>query len=226
MKISSNAKLPSTLLSSCLWTVCLANSSCNWRQSLLQFDWCDPRCCIKVFWNLFLLFIHFDYYLFTGKVCYLVVDETDTFKNKLINLVIGIIGNFIGCIVVGLVIRFIFHKPDTPNLLFASLNNTVETKLNYPWYTMIILGIFCGFFIYFAVEGFKKIENPIGKYVVLILCIGAFIICGFEHCVANMFYYALNGTFTLKMVLATIYCIIGNSIGGLFFPFMHTLLKK
>ena len=173
-----------------------------------------------------ILICNFDYYLFTGKVCYLVVDETDTFKNKLINLVIGIIGNFIGCIVVGLVIRFIFHKPDTPNLLFASLNNTVETKLNYPWYTMIILGIFCGFFIYFAVEGFKKIENPIGKYVVLILCIGAFIICGFEHCVANMFYYALNGTFTLKMVLATIYCIIGNSIGGLFFPFMHTLLKK
>ena len=173
-----------------------------------------------------ILICNFDYYLFTGKVCYLVVDETDTFKNKLINLIIGLIGNFIGCIIVGLVIRFIFHKPDTFNLLFTSLSNTVETKLNYPWYTMIILGIFCGFFIYFAVEGFKKIENPIGKYVVLILCIGAFIICGFEHCVANMFYYALNGTFTFKMVLATIYCIIGNSLGGLFFPFMHSLLKK
>ncbi len=173
-----------------------------------------------------ILICNFDYYLFTGKVCYLVVDETDTFKNKFLNLLIGLAGNFIGCIIVGLIIRSVFYDPDALFGLFPSLNGTVKTKLNYPWYVMIILGAFCGFFIFFAVEGFKKIENLFGKYVVLILSIGAFIICGFEHCVANMFYFALNGTFTLDMVLATVYCVIGNSIGGLFFPFMHSILKK
>lgn len=172
-----------------------------------------------------ILICNFDYYLFTGKVCYLVVDKTDSFKNKLLNLLIGIAGNFIGCIIVGLIIRGLFHT-DTFNILFNSLEASVASKLAYPWYKMIILGAFCGFFIFFAVEGFKKIENLFGKYVVLILSIGAFIICGFEHCVANMFYFALNGTFTFEMVLATIYCIIGNSIGGLFFPFMHSIIKK
>lgn len=172
-----------------------------------------------------ILICNFDYYLFTGKVCYLIVDKTDSLKNKALNLVVGIVGNFIGCIIIGLIFRMLFHT-DGFDILFTSLEGTVAKKLAYSWYEMILLGIFCGFFIFFAVEAFKKVEHPIGKYIILILSIGAFIICGFEHCVANMFYYALNGTFTFKMILATIYCIIGNSIGGLFFPFMHSILKK
>ena len=47
-------------------------------------------------------------------------------------------------------------------------------------YKSIILSAFCGMLVYIAVEGFKVIEHHIGKYLVLILAIAGFIICGFE----------------------------------------------
>ena len=91
------------------------------------------------------------------------------------------------------------------------------------WYIMIGLGFFCGILVYLAVEGFKKIDNNFGKYVVLILSIGGFIVCGFEHSIANMFYYFLNGSYSLNAILSILLCVLGNSIGGVFIPLINKL---
>ena len=80
--------------------------------------------------------------------------------------------------------------------------------------------------IYFAVEGFKVINNNFGKYVVLIMCVAGFIICGFEHRIANMFYISLDNTITLQSFLMILYVIIGNTIGGLIVPLVNKVVKK
>lgn len=80
------------------------------------------------------------------------------------------------------------------------------------WWMIIILGIFCNVLIFFAVNNFKETAKK-EKVVLLIMCVMAFILCGFEHCVANMFYFIVAGTpdSTRYILLNT----VGNAAGGL-----------
>ena len=184
-----------------------------------------------------ILICNFGYFLYTGKICYLFENKEQSYKEKIFSLLTGLFGNLVGCLVVALLLRTINHsfiaEASTGQAfysnnaqLFISLKSTVNTKLNYDWYQMIILSAFCGMLVYIAVEGFKTIEHHFGKYLVLILSIAGFIICGFEHSVANMFYYFLDGSFSGAVWLSLIHCVIGNSIGGLFIPSLKMLIKK
>ena len=107
-----------------------------------------------------------------------------------------------------------------------TLTNSVNSKINYEWYQMIGLSFFCGMLVYIAVEGFKKIENNFGKYVVLMLAIGGFIVMGFEHSIANMFYYFFSGNYSLAAFLSLLLCVIGNSLGGLSISLINKLINK
>ena len=42
--------------------------------------------------------------------------------------------------------------------------------------------------MYIAVEGFRSNGHELGKYLGLFFGVSVFILCGFEHCVANMYY--------------------------------------
>ena len=184
-----------------------------------------------------ILICNFGYFLYTGKICYLFENKEQSYKEKVLSLLLGLFGNFVGCIAIAGLLRLINHSFITESQtaqawyssnaqLFINLNSSVNSKLNYAWYEMIILSAFCGMLVYIAVEGFKTIEHHIGKYLVLILAIAGFIICGFEHSVANMFYYFLNGTFTINAIVSLLLCVIGNSFGGLFIPSLKMLIKK
>ena len=164
-------------------------------------------------------------------------NKEQSYKEKVLSLLLGLFGNLVGCIAFAGLLRLInqsfIAESQTAQAwyssnaqLFINLNSSVNSKLNYAWYEMIILSAFCGMLVYIAVEGFKTIEHHIGKYLVLILAIAGFIICGFEHSIANMFYYFLNGTFTINAIVSLLLCVIGNSFGGLFIPSLKMLIKK
>ena len=57
------------------------------------------------------------------------------------------------------------------------------------------------------------------------LAIGGFIVSGFEHSIANMFYYFFSSNYSLAAFLSLLLCVIGNSLGGLFIPLINKLLK-
>jgi formate/nitrite transporter FocA (FNT family) len=185
-----------------------------------------------------ILICNFGYFLYTGKICYLFENKEQSYPEKLISLVTGLAGNLIGCLVCALLIRLInkdaiaesltsiFYEYSDSALLFKNLRNTVSGKINTIWYSTLILSAFCGMLVYIAVEGFKVIEHHIGKYLVLILAIAGFIICGFEHSIANMFYYFLAGNFSVEAFISILLIVIGNSIGGLFIPSLKMQMKK
>lgn len=168
-----------------------------------------------------ILICNFDFYLYTGKICYVFDKSEESFGSKIINLLIILIGNLLGALVFSFLMRVLTIESNKE--MFEALSNVVEKKINYSWYIMIGLGFFCGILVYLAVEGFKKIDNNFGKYVVLILSIGGFIVCGFEHSIANMFYYFLNGSYSLNAILSILLCVLGNSIGGVFIPLINKL---
>ena len=101
-----------------------------------------------------------------------------------------------------------------------------EKKLSGSPFSTILLGLFCNICIYIAVDGYKNNPHEIGKYLALLFGVTVFILCGFEHCVANMFYFSMAGMFTLHMLGFLLLNTLGNIIGGLLIPCMFKIIQK
>ena len=146
--------------------------------------------------------------LYTGKIGYLITN----FNLKYIKeLIITLIGNFIGACSVGFILRYtrIYDKIYEKSLILAN------TKLNDN--ILIIL-------MYYAVNGFKK-QTDFGKYLVVYLGVTVFILCGFEHCIANMYYFSVADIWSLKTLGYTGIMVLGNSIGSFIIPLCNLVIK-
>lgn len=93
-----------------------------------------------------------------------------------------------------------------------------EAKLNDGLVSLFLLGVFCGFLMYVAVDGYKSAQNP----AILFLGVASFILCGFEHCIADMFYFSLAGAWSGRAITCIFVITLGNSAGGALIP----LVKK
>jgi formate transporter len=158
----------------------------------------------------------FGFKLFTGQI-------GKVFENKpifLLDLVVMYVGNFVGAAGAGLLASLI-----VPNDAYQeTINNISNGKLclvgdiGCSWYKLLISSIFCGILVYLAVEIFKKAEHGVVKVTGLILCVAVFVICGFQHCVANMFYLGNSlylFKYPLESFLSLLICTFGNSIGAI-----------
>lgn len=155
--------------------------------------------------------------LYTGKIGYLITN----FNLKYIKeLIITLIGNFIGACSVGFILRYtrIYDKIYEKSLMLAN------TKLNDNILSIFILSIFCGLLMYYAVNGFKK-QTDFGKYLVVYLGVTVFILCGFEHCIANMYYFSVADIWSLKTLGYTGIMVLGNSIGSFIIPLCNLVIK-
>ena len=144
--------------------------------------------------------------LYTGKIGYLVVNKI----SYLWELFLSLVGNFIGASTVGFLMNYTRIESLSENALNISL-----AKLNDNILSIFILSMFCGILMYIAVNNYKKESNEIGKYVGIFMCVMAFILCGFEHCVANMFYFSFAGVWTSEALLYMLIMISGNSVGAI-----------
>ena len=139
---------------------------------------------------------HLQANLFTGKVGML------PNKTKVTRILIMLIFNFIGISLIALMMRVNINMVEKCSQI--SLN-----KLDKSFWEALINAIFCGVLIQLAVD--MKKSGAIST----ILCIMVFILCGFEHCVANIFYFVCGDILTLKAILYVLVYICGNTIGGI-----------
>ena len=51
-----------------------------------------------------------------------------------------------------------------------------------------------------------------------------FILCGFEHCVANMYYFSVAGMWSGKTLLYLLVMTLGNAVGGVVFPVIRRVI--
>ncbi len=145
--------------------------------------------------------------LFTGKIGYVLENKNHP------NCLWIWVGNFLGCIVSCSLIRL--AKPS----LADTASQLVANKLALPWYSVLILGFFCGILMYLAVENFRSSPNDFGRVLGLFLCVSAFILCGFEHSVADMCYcvFAVSDVSGAARSLVFLLLVsIANSIGAVF----------
>ena len=154
--------------------------------------------------------LNFGFNLFTGKVGYFVNNKPSYWG------FLGIVwlGNFIG--------TFLFAKMIAATRYGATLqakaNALCLVKDSDSIVSLLVLGIFCGMLMFIAADGYKNIENQVGKVVVVFLPVMVFILSGFEHCIADKFYFSLAGDFSALMLKSLIVITVGNSIGGGLIP--------
>ena len=138
--------------------------------------------------------VNFKFNLFTGKLCY-ALDEKPSY---ILRLALIWLGNLLGAAVVSI-------------------------KLSGSYLSAFVLGIFCNVLIYLAVEGYARFDNSVARFMALFFGVFIFVLCGFEHCVADMFYLAFAGEFTLKALAFLCFVTLGNIFGGLLIPSVKKL---
>jgi len=159
----------------------------------------------------------FGLHLFTGKVCYVFGQG----KAYALSIPLIWVGNLIGTGAVALMVRC-----TRLSTLALKAQTLCEVKLEDSLLSLFLLGILCNIFIYIGVEGYKTIPHETGKYLALFFGVMVFILCGFEHCVANMFYFSVAGAWSGRAVVCLLVMTAGNAVGGVIFPLVRGWLAK
>lgn len=178
--------------------------------------------------------------LFTGNALLVIpfLEKEVSLGGILKNWVFVYIGNFIGSILVACAIVFSHQVGMFDNGLAASIISTAATKCSLSFSDAFIRGIMCNFLVCIAVWISFAAKDVANKIIGLFFPILIFVICGFEHCVANMYYISAGllaktnpiymeaakaagvnlDALTLKGFLVDnmIPVTIGNILGGLF----------
>lgn len=154
-----------------------------------------------------------EYSLYTGKICYIPLTHD---KEAFFVLLLGLLGNLIGTVVCGYMMRY--GIPSMGETAFT----ICSAKLEQTFLQTLIRGIFCGILIYLAVDIYKTKNNIVG----IIFCIPVFILSGFEHSIADIYYFSVSGIVSLKAFAFLWTVILGNTIGGILLPLFSLIGTK
>ncbi len=147
--------------------------------------------------------------LYTGKVCY-IINERPAY---LLTVLIVYLGNFVGTVGSGYVMR---HTRLVK--LVEHTREIVGLKLSDTLFSTFIMAVMCGILMCIAVLGFLNIKDSVGKHLALILPIMVFILSGYEHSIADMFYFTMANVWSTKALLYIIIISLGNLVGGNLIP--------
>lgn len=172
---------------------------------------CDDRYIGALLFTIALLAICLmDLYLFTGRIGFV----AEGFDKKMpAQLIVGLFGNFIGATLTGFAIRY--ARP----ALIEKAAASCQTRLDNGILRAFVLGCFCGILMYVAVKTYKQKGTVLG----IVFCIPVFILAGFEHSIADMFYFALAGMIDFAYLGFIIAVIFGNSVGAMLIAALYRL---
>ncbi|MDD3346839.1 formate/nitrite transporter family protein [Oscillibacter sp.] len=159
----------------------------------------------------------FGFHLFTGKVGY-VFEQPFSYTGFVLSIWLG---NLLGTGIVGYAVR-----ATRISGIAEKATALCQTKLDDTVLSIFILSVFCNILMFVAVDGFKTNPHPIGKYIGVFLGVIVFILCGFEHCVANMFYFSVANLWSGKAFAYLLVMSIGNACGGVIIPLCRRLRQS
>ena len=154
------------------------------------------------------------YSLYTGKIGF-IPEKHD--REAFSILLWGLLGNVIATALCGLAVRYAI-----PNLEAVAVT-ACAGKLTQAWWQTLIRGTFCGILMYIAVSIYRDKQTVSG----ILFCVPVFILSGFEHSIANMFYFAVSGDFfTVRGVIYLALVVLGNSLGAMMMPLLAMIKPK
>ena len=167
--------------------------------------------------------------LFTGNslIIISVLTKDVSLSAMIKNWIIVFIGNFVGSMFI--VLTFVYgHIPSMfQEGLAQAMVASATAKATLPFMDALLRGILCNILVCIAVWVAAASTQAHGKIIALYLPIVVFVLCGFEHCIANMFCipaglfvaseYAITSTaltWSSFFITNLIPVTIGNIIGG------------
>lgn len=170
--------------------------------------------------------------LFTGNCLIIipVMQRRASVKGMLYNWIVVYLGNFAGSLVIAFVVSYTLaggeHALYGGELLKAMVG-TASAKTSLGFADAFFRGILCNFMVCLAVWVSFAATDLMGKIAALYLPVFLFVLCGFEHCVANMYFIpagiiaakisgadAQNLSVASFLVKNMIPVTLGNIVGG------------
>ena len=145
------------------------------------------------------------YSLYTGKIGF-IPEKHD--KEAFSVLLLGLLGNVLATTLCGYLVRF--GLPALGDTAAAICQN----KLGQSFVQTLIRGFFCGVLMYVAVSVYRDKKSIVG----ILFGIPVFILAGFEHSIADMFYFAASGIVSLPAFGFIWTVILGNTLGAMVLP--------
>lgn len=152
-------------------------------------------------------------FLFTGKIGYWVEIPTAAYA---VSMLVTLAGNLMGTLLCGRLIAC--AKPE----LAEKAAVLCAGKLTMTPAAAVITAFFCGILMYAAVAVYREKGTLLG----VVFCVPVFILSGFEHSIADLFYFFTAGIFTPQVIGFLALVILGNTLGGMFLPALRLLAKE
>ena len=162
--------------------------------------------------------------LYTGKIgC---IYEGKQEKAFYISLPVMLVGNAVGAFALGYLCYAIFQNVD----IMKTVNSVCagRTTLNSfgDYLSCIIRSVLCGLCVYLSVKAFNNNRLKLIGIILLVLFVFIFVYSGFQHCIANMFYFGfgnhINGYTFVNLALV----ILFNSVGPIFGVMLFKAFNK
>ncbi len=164
--------------------------------------------------------------LFTGNslITLSVLDKKASTRQLATNLLLVWLGNFAGAILTAYLLS---NSGEVSLKIQETALAVTHKKLALNSTQVIISGFFCNIIVALAIWGAMSAKDVVSKIFILFIPIFAFVIAGYQHCVANMFLFSfsffLGGPESLGHMLNDIaMASIGNFLsGGLVIPLAY-----
>lgn len=142
-------------------------------------------------------------FLFTGQA-----GRVDFTPKRHLWLLGVLLGNIVGAVIVAMLAKV------SPLPMTDSAARVLDMRLTTGWWKAGLLAIACGWIVEEAVYAYKTG----GKLVPTFVGVSVFVLCGFPHCVADAFYYALAPFDFLasewsRVLILYLSIVIGNYLG-------------
>lgn len=158
--------------------------------------------------------------LYTGEIGFMPFLHNVSYYKKVYSMLRTLIFNALGAASVGFLIRNSYLY----GYVSDRVSNLMNEKIAYPG-TGFFLALFCGALIFIGIHyRIYKFDNKtnLEEYFILMLCVSVFVICKFDHCIANAFYISLSGIPIVENTnLIGFWCmtVLGNTVGSLFMAY-------
>jgi len=128
--------------------------------------------------------------LFTGNCLIIipVLEREVKLRAMLRNWCFAYVGNFVGSVIVAAITVYGGTFSLFGNAAAVTLLNTAVSKANLSFFDAVLRGILCNFLVCIAVWISYGAKDITGKIAGLYLPTMLFVLCGYEHSIANMLY--------------------------------------
>ena len=148
---------------------------------------------------------------------------TTVMENKLkdaLKAIISFFGNFLGVLVIALFMNLI--ASGLPGEYNVNLDNIRVDIVLMNHLQVLILSLVSGVLVYFAINTYKKAEQPLARFSILFICSALVTFLG-NYIMPFQAYYLVAFNFNLDIFLRFLTSLLGNILGILLIPLLRLL---